>query len=365
MTLLAVRLPAELQSWLSAHAESLDTCADSAHEVLPRLAASGLLGVGVPRTAGGVGGDAWDAVEVVTAVARTSLAAAFMLWGQRAFMDYLLQGDAPDLRARLLPELLSGRLAGATGLSNAMKFLAAIEQLQMHAQPCTNGTDWHIDGTLPWVTNLDPAGFVVAAAVTVHGQRTPAVVALESRLPGIQRSPDLALLGLRGSHTAAIQAHDVHLPEGAVIAHDGPRFLCQVRPNFLAMQCGLSFGLIQATLSAARDHARPVLLPRLDALETSLLEIAAEMRALLNGHECESDPTPLFRLRVQLAHLVLEALPLELMATGGRAYLVDQTPGFARRWREAAFIPIVTPSLTQLQTALSQATAGTCGTALP
>jgi len=43
---------------------------------------------------------------------------------------------------------------------------------------------------------------------------------------------------------------------------------------------------------------------------------------------------------------------LELQALGGNAYLNTSQTGFARRWREAAFIPILTPSVTQLQSAL-------------
>jgi hypothetical protein len=66
-------------------------------------------------------------------------------------------------------------------------------------------------------------------------------------------------------------------------------------------------------------------------------------------------PQALFRLRLQLNDIVQQSLQLELHASGGRAYHRDQPLGFARRWREAAFIPIVTPSVTQLQGALAGA----------
>ena len=59
-------------------------------------------------------------------------------------------------------------------------------------------------------------------------------------------------------------------------------------------------------------------------------------------------------LRIALAGLVQTAVQLELQATGGRAYLQGQAPGFARRWLEAAFVPVVTPSLTQLQAELAR-----------
>ncbi|MCK6475120.1 MAG: acyl-CoA dehydrogenase, partial [Planctomycetes bacterium] len=63
---------------------------------------------------------------------------------------------------------------------------------------------------------------------------------------------------------------------------------------------------------------------------------------------------PLFRIRIKLAGLVREAMDLELDATGGRAYLVATTGDFARRWIEAAFVPVVTPSLTQLHGELAR-----------
>ena len=45
---------------------------------------------------------------------------------------------------------------------------------------------------------------------------------------------------------------------------------------------------------------------------------------------------------------------LELQASGGKAYLTANGSGFARRWRESAFVPIVTPSLVQLRTELQR-----------
>lgn len=353
-------LPTGLQTWLATQADALDAGAPVAAEVLPRLAAEGLFGVGVPQAQGGSGGDARDAVAAIAAVARESLTAAFVFWGQRSFIDYLLASDAPALQARWLPALLQGRLAGATGLSNVTKFLAHIEPLQVHATPADGG--WRVRGTLPWVTNLHPDGFVVAAAAQPAGAAAPLVVALESQAAGVERSADLDLLGLRGSYTAAIDLHDTVVPADAVLAMQGPAYLAAARPRFLSMQCGLSIGLAQAALAAATQHrgsARAVLAPRLDAAEAELAAVLEAMFSGLADRRFEAQPGPLFALRLRLAALVQEALQLELQATGGRAYLRDQAPGFARRWRESAFIPVVTPSVTQLQTALQPAPAAT------
>jgi len=69
-----------------------------------------------------------------------------------------------------------------------------------------------------------------------------------------------------------------------------------------------------------------------------------------------SQASSLFALRIEFAAIAQAAIELELCASGGRAYLSDRDRGFARRWREAAFIPIVTPSLLQLEQELQRCT---------
>ena len=99
----------------------------------------------------------------IAEVSAHSLTAGFVFWGHRTFIEYLLQSPNAALRETLLPDLLAGRRGGATGLSNAMKFLSGIEELSVQSQ--RSGTALQLDGYLPWVTNLPAAGFDVAMAV--------------------------------------------------------------------------------------------------------------------------------------------------------------------------------------------------------
>ena len=209
-------VPADTRGWLRTHAAALDASDALAPQVLARLAQAGLLRVGVPAALGGAGGDARDAAQAIAEVARLSLAAAFVLWGQRCFIDFVLQSENPGPRARWLAALLDGRQAGATGLSNAMKYLSCIEPLQLEAERGAGG--WHVSGRMHWVTNLHVDGFAVAAAVRVAGSDTPLIVALDSASAGVRRSADLDLLALRGSHTAAIDLERAFVPDDAVLA---------------------------------------------------------------------------------------------------------------------------------------------------
>lgn len=209
-----------LSDWLDRQADALDRGDADPAALLPRLAAAGVLGVAVEERLGGAGGTLADAVERVAAVAARSLTAAFVFWGQRAFIEYLLQSPNQELRQRLLGDLLAGRLAGATGLSNAMKFLSGIEALQVVAHAEEAG--WRLDGRLPWVTNLRSGDFVVAAAIE-HGEGgKPFVLAIPEGLAGLQRSADLRLLGLQCSNTAALDLRAVAVGRDWLL-HDDAR----------------------------------------------------------------------------------------------------------------------------------------------
>jgi alkylation response protein AidB-like acyl-CoA dehydrogenase len=123
-----------------------------------------------------------------------------------------------------------------------------------------------------------------------------------------------------------------------------------VRPVFLGLQCGLSIGVARASLAEAQRRAASAGVVLGEPIAVALEELADATRTLLQGLDegrYARQPTPLFDLRIALAEIALRAVQLELQATGGRAYHANS--GFARRWREAAFLPIVTPSLVQLK----------------
>ena len=266
----------------------------------------------------------------------------------------LLQSPNKALGDELLPALLSGRLAGATGLSNAMKFLAGLEPLQVTAEQ--DGETLTLNGKMPWVTNLRPQGFHVAAVVD-HSDGGVRVVSLAHDDAGLMRSRDLSLLALRSSNTAAIALADVQIKAERILHSNAQEWLPRVRPAFTGLQCGMSIGLARRALAEARNASvtgRAVLAEPLLETEQKLDHAENCLFAGLRSRTFEADAVPLFELRIALAEIVSVALSLELQAAGGRAYLLESGRGFARRLREAAFIPVVTPSVVQLKTVLQQ-----------
>jgi len=347
-----------LAAWLDAHAETLDTSATLSADVLPQLAGAGLPRLGVPVEWGGAGGTLEQALDSVADVAGHSLAAAFVLWAQRVFIECLLQSPNRGLRERLLPDLLAGRLAGASALSNAMKYLSAIEPLQLRAvdaPPARGRRAWRVTGALPWVTNLRRQGFVAAAAVDLADGGPPSIFAIAHAAPGVERGDDLDLIGLRGTNTAALQLTDAPLGDDERITDDAPAWLGRLRPALLGLQCAMVLGLARrslASVDAAGPRARAVLAPDAGALTERLDGLSARLKSGLAEGEFIEVPARLFELRIALTEALQDATALDLQAGGGQGYLHGPS-GVARRQREAAFVPIVTPSLVQLKRQLA------------
>ena len=349
-------LPADLAAWLAASAEGIDRGDVPAAFVLPRLAAAGLTRLAVPQSLGGTGGEAADAVHAVAAVAGHSLAAAFMLWGHRCYTEFLIQTPNADLRAAQLPTVLAGERAGASALSNVMKYLAGLEPLQVTAR--TEGDEVVINGKLPWVTNLRKDGFWVAAAADPAEGGPAIIVSLSHDDPGLVRSTDLSLMGMRSSDTAAVTLTEVRIPQARIISQNAQGWLTGVRPLFIALQCGMTIGLARRALAEARTcggAGREVLGPSIEDTAQRLDRAESQMLAGIRSGSFVAKTAPLFELRIALAGLAQEAVSLELQAGGGRNFLQEPGRDFARRWREAAFVPLITPSLVQLQGVLAAA----------
>lgn len=352
-------LDQSLVRWLDERAEALDTDTAQADALMLRLALGNLFRIGVPAVHGGSGDKPSAAVKAVAELAQRSMSAAFVFWAQRAFIECVLASPNRGLVQRLLPALLQGRLAGAPGLSNGMKVLGGVDQPQVQLTPLPNGM--RLNGSVPWASNLHRQGFVVAlAAVAAQGGRA-AVFALPHHAHGLRRETDLDLLGLRATNTAALRVDGVVLDEAWQLHPDAAAFLPAIRPIFVGLQCGLGLGLARASLRAARralEGKRSILGDALAAQEGAVDAYWQQLASGIDEGRLRARPAELLALRVRMVELALAAVQLELQALGGAAYLRGAGNGFARRWREAAFLPIVTPSLAQLEAELARAKPG-------
>jgi alkylation response protein AidB-like acyl-CoA dehydrogenase len=231
-----------------------------------------------------------------------------------------------------------------------MKFVAQMDDtLQVVARPA--GRTYRLTGQLPFVTNLRREGYVAAVAAAHGPGKPPAIHVITDAMPGVARSDDLDLIALRASNTAELTLEDVVADPGWCIATDAPRFLARTRPRFLGLQCALSIGLARrslSTLSGSSAATRAALASEGATLQAELHGVVLDLFDGIESGDFVENPKQLFRLRLLLATLVEEAVSLEILGAGSHGYLRGGAE-VARHRREAAFIPIVTPSVVQLR----------------
>lgn len=250
-----------------------------------------------------------------------------------------------------MEKLLSGEYAGATALSNAVKYLSDLEELNVRILE-ENG-NYYLKGRLPWVTNARRDRFLtIFVAGFADDPSQSYVVAVPSDAENYSRSEDLEFVSLQGGNTAALTFNKVSLKEEWILSRDAHQFLAQNRPAFLGYQFGLAFGLAERSLSEVEKELgkRGVLkeewlhqVEQLDDIRHSLYQGLSEESYFVRN------PRELFQLRIDIVDVVAQSLLLELQAGGGRGYFSKSTFGFIRRWNEGAFLPIVSPSAVQLR----------------
>lgn len=348
------QLSQKLIDWLEQHANELNNNNEYADELFQRLVAEGFFKIGVDEAFGGVGGTVQQAVEITQKVANYSLVAGFISWGHRTVIHNLLKSANPKPREMWLADLLNGKLSGGSGLSNAVKFLSGIEELQVKIVEKDGKTV--LQGRLPWVSNLSKNGFITVFAAEYADKSKPAVViALPSNAEGVVRSEELSLIGVQGSNTVSVLLNDVALNPDWILADNAQEFIAQIRPVFLAHQSAMAFGLAEKSLAEVEKTLsgnRVILSAEWQVQSDKLKQLQSELAQGLENDSFIQNPKALFQIRIDVVDVVTQSLLLELQASGGRSYLTNSGSDFIRRWREGAFLPVVTPSALQLKTIL-------------
>ncbi len=221
----------EFINWLDDHADQIDkeSCA-AGNQLIERIAAEGAFRVGVPEELGGRGGNDTDVIEVLKE-AHHSLTASFISWGQRTFIDNVLKSANSYFRDHYLEGLLSGEYAGATALSNAVKFLSDLEELNVSI--VEEDGQLYLKGRLPWVTNARADRFLsIFVAGFEDGSHQPLVLAVPSDAENFSRSADLEFVSLQGGNTAALTFNHVPLQEEWILAQDTRSFWQKIAQLF-------------------------------------------------------------------------------------------------------------------------------------
>lgn len=342
-------LPAVVRAEIAANAKAVDKGEKDARYVLNLLGDAELLSLGAPTNESG---KLLEMARVVREVSAEDLSAGFTLWADRMTLEYLMQAST-DYSLGLAEQLRSGQRPGVTGMAGAFKEAAGCGEIDLSASRVEGG--WLINGKLNWASNLYEDAIVVTAAKTADGTRF--LFAFETGHTGVEFGQPFGLLGLNATASAWVGFDSVFIPDAQVLTEDFTNFIKTVRPTFVVLQTAECIGVAEAALASgakrltgvnesfSQDHQQAA--ARVADVITRQEEIISRI-----GND-QVSPVELLELRLDAAEVAVAAANIEVRVAGGAGY-AKSSPA-SRRFREAAFIPVQSPSEGQLRWELARA----------
>jgi alkylation response protein AidB-like acyl-CoA dehydrogenase len=308
------------------------------------LAHSGILGLGAP-------GNHDHALPTMAAViaelAGHCLSTAFSVWAHRMAIEYLTEAATPWSRGASA-NLIGGGALGVTGMASAFKDAAGCGTLDLAATPAGDG--YRLTGTLRWASNLYSDSVMVTAAQTDTGEKL--VVAVPLATNGVTIGDHFDLLALGSTASSFLKLDDVYVGDDQILSRDIASFLARVRPTFLVLQSAMCVGLARRCLDEVEPSLAGVnsaFAVEFDSLSAELAGIESQVTNFASGVGGPTTPTKcdMLTLRLAAAEMVSAAAALEIRTAGGKGYA--RRTDSSRRFREAAFIPVQSPSEAQLR----------------
>lgn len=290
-----------------------------------------------------------DMVRVIDTVAQHSLAVGFSVWAHAMALQYVRR--APDaLRHRHLDELRTATRVGVTAMAPALKQVAGLEPVPLVAQRAPGGL--RLTGPIRWASNLFDGALIVLPARDPAGDSYVAAVGIDAA--GVTVNPAPALMALGATASTSLQLDDVFVPDDQIISSDLHGFVPGIRPTFLLLQTAFCVGVGTAAGAGALE-ASGLLADPFESEVAHLVERSEEVRRRLYDLAADpggARPVDFVRVRLDAATTALAATRLESTLAGGAGYATGSAAN--RRFREAAFLPVQSPSEGQLRWELSR-----------
>lgn len=345
-------LESQVRDYFGPRAIELDACECTAREGIARLNELGLTEVGVYGQSAPA--DLERMCEILATVAMDDMAQAFSLWCHRMALEYVHQADLAPPRQWLLPALQNTTRLGSTSFAAATANYLAGTPLSLSYRRMEGGII--VNGLIAWASNLEPPFASIAGAANQDDPEDRVVFAYTEATDGLVLPPYPSVLALQATNSTSPQFKDAFIPDESLLTWDFMNFVGRVLPTFLLLQSSFCWGLATRSLMEASQLLggnRVVFQADYDALVERFEQAQADLRSYAASSERDQlSHQKLLRLRLEWGSLAQEAVRLEAKLAGGRGYM--QGSGTARRLREAAFLPVQSPTEVQLRWLLSR-----------
>lgn len=225
-------------------------------ELVPRLAALGLMGVQFPESVGGAGMSGVDYCICIEELARVDPSVSLSVAAHNGLGAAHISMFANDqLKSQFLPPLARGEKLAAWGLTEPG---SGSDAAAMRTAAVRDGDAWVLNGSKAFITHGTSAHTMVVMAVTNRDKGSKGISAfiVERGTPGMTAGKKEEKLGMRASETSEVIFQNCRIPAAQLIGEEGQGFIqtLQVLDAGRIGIAALAVGLAQGAFEAARDY---------------------------------------------------------------------------------------------------------------
>jgi alkylation response protein AidB-like acyl-CoA dehydrogenase len=241
-------------------AAQIDADAEYPRDLRELFAEHDLFGLPFDTEHGGTGTGTLMLNIAVEEVAKACASSALMLMIQELGTLPIKLFGTDEQQQRFLPKCASGEWSPAFALSEPD---AGSDPGGMRTRAQRDGSEWVIDGTKNWITNLGVADFYIVFAVTDpaagHSKGISAFI-VEADRPGFSVGKLEHKMGIRGSPTGQPIFDGVHVPEENLIGSENEGFkvalstLDRSRLGVAAQAVGIAQGATDYAAAYAQER---------------------------------------------------------------------------------------------------------------
>jgi alkylation response protein AidB-like acyl-CoA dehydrogenase len=256
------------------------------HEVLTRLAGTGLMGALVPEEYGGAGLDYVSYALAVEELNRVDASVGITMWAHNSLCtNHIALFGSREQKAAYLPRLARGEVLGAWGLTEPG---SGSDAAAMRSRAVAEGDYFVLNGSKAFITNASVAGVTVVMAVTdpALGNKGISAFILDRGLPGFTTGQPYRKLGLHASNTAELHFDNVRVPAAARCGERGMGFVntMQVLEGGRIAMAAMAVGLAQGALDEALKYMKQrsafgKTLAEFNGLQGMIADIGTEVEA--------------------------------------------------------------------------------------
>jgi alkylation response protein AidB-like acyl-CoA dehydrogenase len=269
------------------HARAWDEQERFPTEIVPKLAALGLLGIRIPEEYGGAGMDSTSYAICVEEIARVDGSLALTIASHNGLgTGHILAFGSEAQKRRYLPKAASGEWLAAWALTEPE---SGSDAAALRTTARRDGDGCVLNGRKMFITQGGVGGFCVVLARTnpeAPKQRGITAFIVEKGTKGFAASKHLEKLGCRSSDTCELTFDDVRLPDAQRVGEvdrgfvDTLQILDRGRISIAAMALGLGYGALEMATAYAKDRrqfGRPI--ADFQAIQWSLANSKTELDA--------------------------------------------------------------------------------------